>query len=217
MAFYTHPNIANNNTNLGAATEKMRITSGGEVQITGTGTLLLNGSTSNLIRSNGNSNLSLYAGTGTSPTGFIYFYAGNVERMNIANDGIITLSSVVYNNTTAGAANMYIGGTGILYRSTASSLRFKENINDWNENGLDTILALKPKTFTYKEDYYSCPNRQFLGLIAEEVAEVSSFLADFENEDGSGQVENVRYANIVVPLIKAIQELKAEVDILKAK
>jgi len=86
------------------------------------------------------------------------------------------------------------------------------------------FYQLKPKTFTYKDDYYAHPNRQFLGLIAEEVAEVSSYLADFENEDGSGQVENVRYANIVVPLVKAIQEqqdiineLKADIELLKNK
>ena len=56
-----------------------------------------------------------------------------------------------------------------------------------------------------------------LGLIAEDVAEVSPYLADYENQDRTGQVENVRYANIVVPLIKAIQELKAEIDELKNK
>ncbi|MBI2052503.1 MAG: tail fiber domain-containing protein [Candidatus Sungbacteria bacterium] len=33
MVFYTHPDVANNNTALGAATEKMRITSGGKVGI----------------------------------------------------------------------------------------------------------------------------------------------------------------------------------------
>jgi hypothetical protein len=138
------------------------------------------------------------------------------ERMRIRSDGII-LSLPTYNNTTGNAANVQIGTAGEFQRSTASSQRFKENIIDWDGNGLDTILSLKPKTFTYKEDYYSCPDRQFLGLIAEEVAEVSSFLADFENEDGTGQVENVRYANIVVPLIKAIQELSAKVSALENK
>ena len=33
MAFYTHPNVANNNTTFGAATEKMRITAAGNVGI----------------------------------------------------------------------------------------------------------------------------------------------------------------------------------------
>ena len=112
----------------------------------------------------------------------------------------------IYANTTATAANVQIDSNGYFARSTASSRRFKENITDWNSNGLNTILALKPKIFKYKEDYYNKANVDFLGLIAEEVAEVSPYLADYENEDRTGQVENVRYANIVVPLIKAVQE-----------
>ena len=58
---------------------------------------------------------------------------------------------------------------------------------------------------------------QLLGLIAEEVAEVSEYLADYENEDRTGLVENVRYANIVVPLIAAIKELSAQNQDLKSR
>jgi hypothetical protein len=54
-----------------------------------------------------------------------------------------------------------------------------------------------------------------LGLIAEDVAEVSPYLADYENEDRTGQVENVRYANIVVPLVKAVQEQQALITSLQ--
>jgi len=129
-------------------------------------------------------------------------------------------SSSIYNKTSASAANVFINSSATAYaivRSTASSARFKENITDWSGNGLEEILKLKPRTFTYKASYYSQPERSFLGLIAEEVATVSSYLVDYENEDGTGQVENVRYANIVVPLIKAIQELKAELDATKAE
>ena len=43
------------------------------------------------------------------------------------------------------------------------------------------------------------------------------YLADFENEDRTGQVENVRYAFIVVPLIKAIQELEERIKQLENK
>jgi len=137
-----------------------------------------------------------------------------LERMRITSDGILK-SLPTYNNTTATAANVQIDSNGYLARSTASSRRFKENITDWNSNGLNTILSLKPKTFTYKADYYKNSNISFLGLIAEEVAEVSPYLADYENEDRTGQVENVRYANIVVPLIKAIQEQQCTINTLK--
>jgi hypothetical protein len=131
----------------------------------------------------------------------------------VLNSGNFYTGNFTYNNTTAAASNCFISSdNGMLYRSTASSARFKENITDWTGEGLAEILRLKPRTFTYKADYYSQPDRVVLGLIAEEVEAVSPFLVDFENEDGTGQVENVRYANIVVPLIKAIQELNAKLD-----
>ena len=111
---------------------------------------------------------------------------------------------------------MQIDSNGYLARSTVSSLRYKENINDW-DGGLDVILALKPKTFKYKKDYYDKADIEFLGLIAEEVAEISPYLADYENEDRTGLVENVRYANIVVPLIAAIQVLTKRIEQLENK
>ena len=146
--------------------------------------------------------------------------SGTVGLLQVRNDGYVQTgdaSQSPYYKTTANAANLFVGSDGGLSRSTASSKRFKDNIAEWNESGLNTILALKPKTFNYKEEHYSQPNRQFLGLIAEEVADVSSYLADYENEDGSGQIENVRYANIVVPLIKAMQEQQTIIEDLKAR
>jgi hypothetical protein len=188
-----------------SATERMRITSGGNVGIGNSGY--------SFVR------LNIQAQDTTSSNYAINCDNSSVQTLFfVRNDGLIntgTRTGSPYNNTSGAAANMVVNSQGTLERSNPSSIRFKENVVDWDSNGLETILSLKPKTFTYKEDCYRYPDRQFLGLIAEEVAEVSSFLADFENEDGTGQVENVRYANIVVPLIKAVQELKAEIDELK--
>jgi hypothetical protein len=184
----------------------MRITSGGNVAI---GTSSTSG------------RLHAVAVDATSSNNVIYLEnSASTVLLRIRNDGAFftgTASSSPYNNTSASLANLIVTSGGSLERSTASSQRFKDNIQDWNGNGLNTILALKPRTFKYKKDYYDKADIQFLGLIAEEVAEVSTFLADYENEDRTGQVENVRYANIVVPLIKAIQELKQELDTLKNK
>jgi hypothetical protein len=220
---------ANNTTlTLGTAGEVPTIKAGGtntDLQIESVGgggfiNLVTNTSSRMLIRADGNigvgvngdANIKFWIKNDTSKTYALVIHdASQNDLFVVRNDGVI-LAPPVYNNTTASAANMNIGTAGDFRRSTASSIRFKENIIDWNGNGLATILALKPKTFTYKDDYYSHPNRQFLGLIAEEVAEVSAYLADFENEDGTGQVENVRYANIVVPLIKAIQEQQAQIE-----
>jgi hypothetical protein len=183
-----------------AGTERMRITSGGNVLI---GTTTDNGGRINATGANSTSaNDSIYLENSALTVCF-----------RVRNDGVIftgTAARSPVNDLSGAAANLIVAAGGNLQKSTASSIRFKENVNDWIGDGLNTILALKPKTFTYKEDYYSNPQRQFLGLIAEDVAEVSTYLADFENEDGTGQVENVRYANIVVPLIKAVQELSKQ-------
>ena len=187
--------------------EKMTMSSTGNVGIGMTGygdmRLVVRGATSN------SSNFGLRIEDSSANALFQVRNDGKIET------GLQSLSP--YNRTTGSLGNLFVDFDGSLYRGTASSERFKENITDWNVSGLDTILALKPKTFTYKEDYYSQPDRQFLGLIAEEVAEVSPLLADFKNEDGTGDVENVRYATIVVPLIKAIQELEARIKDLEGK
>jgi hypothetical protein len=131
--------------------------------------------------------------------------SADVLALTLRGDGYM-FSVPTYNNTWPGSsANMYVASDGSFGRVTASSRRFKENIIDWSGNGLDTILALKPKTFKYKKDYVNS-DLNFLGLIAEEVAEVLPYLAEYKNPDRTGLVENVRYDTIVVPLIAAIQE-----------
>jgi hypothetical protein len=223
---------SNTNSNF-SATERMRINSGGGVIINApaaaTG-MYVNGKDNYWVsemKAGGTNNqsfgLKIMASTNTSDTAIsINNAADNLNLLKIRGGDGYTQIYGVYYNTAGSSANVFVSSDGGVQRSTASSLRYKENINEWSGNGLSTILALNPKTFTYKSNYYSNPERQFLGLIAEEVAEVSSYLADYENEDKTGQVENVRYANIVVPLIAAIkeqqsqiEELKAEIDILK--
>jgi hypothetical protein len=142
--------------------------------------------------------------------------SGGSTYFLIRGDGYLNSPST-YNNTTASPNYLSISSSGFFERYVASSARYKREIKDWNDNGLDIIMALKPKTYKYKKEYYSKADVDFLGLIAEEVAEVNTYLADYENEDGTGQVENVRYATIVVPLIKAIQEQQAQIEELKAK
>jgi hypothetical protein len=161
--------------------------------------------------------LTIYAGTNASDRSFLVAnQGGGTEYFKIRGDGYLQSPST-YNNTTASPNYLSISSSGFFERFVASSARYKEEIKDWDVNGLDIILALRPRTYKYKKEYYNKADVHFLGLIAEEVAEVNTYLADYENEDGTGQVENVRYATIVVPLIKAVQELKAQIEELSNK
>ena len=190
------------------AGERMRITSGGNVGINVS-------SPSYRLQVDGN----VYfkgASSGSGDFALVVQNSSSTNYLLIRNDGMVYAPGI-YNNTNSNLPNVWVNSDGSMYRSTTSSQRFKENINDWSGSGLNTILALKPKTFKYKKDYYNLADVDFLGLIAEEVAEVSPYLAEYQNQDRTGLVENVRYATIVVPLIKAVQELKAELDTLKNK
>jgi hypothetical protein len=142
---------------------------------------------------------------GASSGYFISFGIGATNIFRMRGDGYLQ-AAPTYNNTTSNAVNMTISSNGYIERFVASSLRYKENIVEWDGNGLQTILSLKPVKYTYKSGYYKLPNKIMLGLIAEEVEKVCNYFVDYENEDRTGVVENVRYADLVLPLIKAVQE-----------
>ena len=95
----------------------------------------------------------------------------------------------------------------------ASSSRYKRNIVDSNSDfGLSTIQALRPVVFQYNLDYASRDEPPHVGFIAEEVELISTLLVDYID----GDLESVNYIDIIPVLTKAVQELKAEHDLLEA-
>lgn len=205
-------------------TVRLRITNTGEFQVRGPGTLLLDGSSNNLIRSAGNSNLSLYASNnGTSGTGEMNLYTADTSRIRIFYDGYIALNSVVYGTTTSGTIRtLYIGNSNYLIGGISSVRKSKTNIE--NVSNVDWIYDLNPVTFNYRkadenknytDEFYEDLN---YGLIAEDTAPVADFLINYnDKEDGTKEMIGIEYPRLIVPLLKAIQELKAEVEQLKQK
>lgn len=111
-------------------------------------------------------------------------------------------------DTTAGggqAAKILNAANYELARDT-SSIRYKTNIVPLS-NGLNQVMALKPCLYNSKCSSDD-PHVQFMGLIAEEVAEVVPEVI-CRNKDGSP--ESINYERLVPVLVKAIQEL---VDVL---
>jgi len=139
--------------------------------------------------------------------------AGNPELYY--NHGSLTwFSPSIRDKTTASSANMRIDGTsGAMFRST-SSQRYKNTINDAT-HGLTELLTLRPVTYKGNND----GDIIFGGLIAEEVhtAGLTEFVEYTQDDDGNDQPESLYYGNMVSLCIKAIQELKAELDAAKTR
>jgi hypothetical protein len=90
-----------------------------------------------------------------------------------------------------------------------SDKRIKENIN-YIETGLDKILALKPARFDYIGGV-----KNNIGWIAQDVQEVIPEAVNTISEEND---QLTLKSDFIVPyLVKAIQELKAEIEELKNK
>jgi len=128
-------------------------------------------------------------------------------------------ASELFSIYEAGAVRaQYIGsavGTALVLDSNgyiqklSSSIRYKKDVEPI-DIGLDFILGLNPVKYNLKES-----NEAQVGFIAEDFPDprlTSMSKIDIEDESKGYQVESVNYAQIVAPLVKAIQELNAKFD-----
>jgi hypothetical protein len=128
---------------------------------------------------------SFQANTSTSSGSLIVFYSGDGSEVG----------SIGMSNLNAGSAVAY---------NTSSDARLKDVTGE--AKGLEVINALNPVAFNWKSD-----NAEDEGLLAQEVKEIVPNAVS-QGEDEYYQMD---YSKLVTPLIKAVQELSAEVEQLK--
>lgn len=117
--------------------------------------------------------------------------------------------------TLTGDGNFECTGDVTGFASSLSDSNFKTNVEpytDWE----DSIDALKPVTFTWKEDAPLLNKRgqDDIGLIAQDVAEAYPLAHDIKELNGES-VEIVKYEKLVPLLIAAIQDLRERVSELE--
>jgi hypothetical protein len=107
----------------------------------------------------------------------------------------------------------------------ASDLRFKRNITTI-ENGVDKVMKLNPVMFNWIEGYEpSEENKDMLGFIAQEVQNAVPQAVEIFSDGSTIKVGNLEVENplrvnekfIIPVLVKAIQELKAQIEELKSQ
>ena len=151
----------------------------------------------------------------------------NIRKFSIVDN----LSGERFTISTSGAVKVFNLGTGTVYSNAGtltntnpSDERLKENITDLGY-GLNEILQLRPVSYSWINDTAN-QGKQF-GFIAQEVQEIMpDLISEFETKDGEEDVVRLGLDKeaIFVAMVNAIKEqnevleqLKAEIELLKAK
>jgi hypothetical protein len=171
------------------------------------------GTPSALIDASGN----LSVGGTNNPARFNYIFNGattvGAASIDTSNSGT-TAAFRFFRNTGTQVGEIATSTSGTSYNSS-SDYRLKHDVQPL-ANGLVTIFSLKPVTYKWLAD-----DSDGEGFIAHELQEVVPLAVtgekDAVNEDGSIKPQGVDYSKIVVHLVAAIQELKAELDATKAE
>jgi hypothetical protein len=168
-------------------TERIHITSGGNVLFGGISNFPSSTQAGFAITGTSSGNASS-SGNLTTAYNHLMFYNGN---------GLVGYISTSGSTTT--------------YSTSGSDLRLKKNIEDWNENVLDSFASIQPKEFHF--NVQDDNEEKVKGYIAQD--NVDKFPEAYpQNEDG---FYSYNPSGMVVYLMKAIQELKAEIETLKSQ
>ena len=200
MRFYTYGG--------GANSERMRITADGNV---GIGTA---GDTSYRLFVKG-------VDSGTSNWSLLIQNGGGSVLFRIRNDGLMltgTQTNSPYNLpiTTGRTAYLYSDGSLGYQSSVRKSKTNIESINDTS-----WLLSLNPVSFNkrfrddegnYTDEYWKDLD---YGLIAEEAELVNSNICFYDETEEGRVIRGVSYEKLITPMLKLIQELKAEVEELR--
>jgi hypothetical protein len=178
-------------------TERMRINSDGN---------LLVGTTDGDPSGSGTQGIAV-RGDGILVVGKNGAYAADFGRNT--NDGEL----VRFRRSATAVGSISVTTSATAY-NTSSDYRLKEDLQEIK--GIEKVSALKVYDFKWKDS-----ENRMDGVLAHELAEVLPYAVhgekDAVDEEGNDKMQGVDYSKIVPILIKAIQELKTEIDSLKTK
>jgi hypothetical protein len=177
-------------------------------------------------------------GTSTTYGGWFSGASGDTNYGVYSNAGRNVFVTSITDNTTGGSeTDLYIDtGTGHI-GPASSSLKYKTNIRDVDEADIAALAQLRVRKF----DSIRGPGRDEIGLVAEEVAETMPRIVRyktnliyrdelttgpngeevttqvFDHAELTDEPDGVNYSKLIVPMLKEIQMLRAELDELKAR
>lgn len=198
-------NAVNGILSLSTANNKiLNITTGGNVLIGTTSQLQ---STERLAVTSSSNAAILAQYTGGATTGWAAKFWNNATSGDNLFIEFVTETSI-----TARGSVTYNRGSGVTAYNTTSDYRIKTEISDFNS--LNIISNLKPQQFRIGN-----ATRKTIGFIAHELQEffpqAVTGIKDQIDNFGNPIYQSVDYSQLTGLLVKAIQELKQEIDTLK--
>jgi hypothetical protein len=111
----------------------------------------------------------------------------------------------------------YVSGAGQIYATSTSitaisDVTLKENIKPL-ETGLNEVIKLKPRRFDWKNG----DGKNIAGFVAQEVEEILPDLVSESKYTDKETKKSLKMGDMIPTLVKAIQELKAEIELLKTQ
>jgi FtsZ-binding cell division protein ZapB len=137
--------------------------------------------------------------------------ASSAVNFEISCNGGTIHSNSIYNSVTSTGASVSITGTNGYLQRSSSSMKYKLNIEDLDDNISSKIYDFR--AVWYRSDTTKCtmdnPLWSFIGFIAEEIALIEPRLASYEKlEDGTYEPEGVQYDRIVPLIVKELKKLR---------
>jgi hypothetical protein len=202
VAFKTSSSTTTAGSTVTSISERMRITSGGQVII---------GSTSSLYT---NVKLSVKQTAVNIPAEIWSAYSGDsgsgalmlIKYDNSSSSSQVFQRFVIDNGNTACGQINGNGASQVAFGSWSDS-RLKENIENLPSQ-LSNILALRPVEFDYKNG-----SGHQIGFVAQEMKEI---YPDAVGEDSDGFLTITGWSKTESRLVKAIQEMAAQIEELKS-
>tara|TARA_A100001035_G_scaffold279983_1_gene283373 strand:- start:8 stop:901 length:894 start_codon:yes stop_codon:yes gene_type:complete len=180
------------------STERMRITSGGDIGVNMT---------------TPNAKFAVTAGSGGYAS-YMHFPNGSYGMgMNCTSSGVNVFHYYFSNSTYVG--QVYTTGSATIW-SSASDYRLKENVvTDWDAT--TRLQQLKPSRFNFIAD----PDTTWDGFLAHEVSDIVPEATigekDEVDEDGNPKYQSMDNSKLVPLLVKALQESNAKIEALETR
>jgi Chaperone of endosialidase len=122
----------------------------------------------------------------------------------------------VFNIYWTGNAQLWIDSTFVGDIQLSSDYRIKRNVETQVQSGLDRITQLRPVTYQRADfgNLFKAEDEVREGFIAHELQAVIPSAVQGE-KDAENQIQSLRLDALCSVLVKAVQELKVEIDSLK--